>query len=100
MCVLREGVRYDRHVGLLARILGRAAGRDRGLLAEEEPESKTPRPPRPAPTPGTRPPKYPPPTPTTRPLGDPGTTAGTRGFRGQGGTPSTQRIHNPTHIGR
>ena len=92
---------YDRRVGLLARILGRGFGRDRGILAEgEDSEEKTHRPARPVPTPASRVPRRPPDTPTTRPLGDPGATAGTPSYGAPGGTPSTQRIHNPTHLGR
>jgi hypothetical protein len=88
-------------VGLLARILGLRGGRDRGVLAGDEgTEEKTPRPPRPVPTPASRVPRPPEPTPTTRPLGDPGATAGTPRYGGQGGTPSTERIHNPSHPGR
>ena len=87
-------------MGLLARILGRAV-RDRGVLADDAPEDEeTPRPPRPAPTAGTRLPKRPPPTPTTRPLSGPGSTAGTRSYGAPGGTPSTERIHNPPQHGR
>jgi hypothetical protein len=95
-------LRYDRHMGLLSRILGRGLWRDRGLLAKPpEPDEKPVAPlPQPPPTAGTRLPKRPEPTPTTRPLGGPRDTAGTPRYGPPAGTPSTERIHNPTHLGR
>lgn len=88
-------------MGLIARILGLRGERDRGILAGDVgAEEKTPRPPRPVPTPASRVPRRPEPTPTTRPLGGSAPTAGTPRYGGQGGTPSTQRISNPTHPGR
>ena len=52
------------------------------------------------PTPTMRPLEAPKPTPTTRPLGGDGRTAGTPSYGAPHGTPSTRRIHNPTHPGR
>jgi len=87
-------------MGILARLLGKI-DRQRGVLAEpQDPESETPRIPRPAPTPTGRPLKRPEPTPTTRPIANPQATAGTRTYGSPAGTPSTQRIHNPRRPGR
>jgi hypothetical protein len=52
------------------------------------------------PTPTMRPLEAPKPTPTTRPLDGERRTAGTRSYGSPHGTPSTQRIHNPTRPGR
>jgi len=52
------------------------------------------------PTPTMRPLEAPKPTPTTKPLTGDGRTAGTPSYGAPHGTPSTRRIHNPTHPGR
>jgi hypothetical protein len=52
------------------------------------------------PTPTMRPLEAPKPTPTTRPLAGEQRTAGTPSYGTPHGTPSTQRIHNPTRPGR
>ena len=83
-------------MGLLARLFGARFGRDRGILAEDDPSAvETPRLPRPVGTAGTHVPKRPPPTPTTGRLRGVGQTAGTPSYGTPHGTPSTQRIHNP-----
>ena len=53
-----------------------------------------------SPTPTIRTPPIPPATPTTLPLDGPQPTAGTRRYGAPGDTPSTQRLHNPTRVGR
>lgn len=52
----------------------------------------------PKPTPTNRVPDRPHETPTSRPRKIGGQTAGTRTYGAQGGTPSTERLHNPTHF--
>jgi hypothetical protein len=84
-------------MGILARLFGRRVERERGMLADEQPEAgETPHLPKPRATRGTQPLEMPHETPTTRRLANPGATAGTRTYGAPGGTPSTQRIHNPT----
>lgn len=85
-------------MGFLSRLMGRR----RGPLAENEPdeEQETPRLPKPPPTPTTRQPKMPDPTPSASMPEISGGTAGTPSYGSQGGTPSTERLHNPTRPGR
>lgn len=88
-------------MGLWARLTG--TFRLRGMLAEppedqevagDPPEViRTPRP-----TPTERVPPRPPETPSIRVPETPRHTAGTPTYGSQGGTPSTRRIHNPTHF--
>jgi hypothetical protein len=88
-------------MGLMSRLLGRGFGRRRGMLADDRDEdSETPPLVRPRPTPTIRPIKRPADTPTTRPPGGFGSTVGTPSYGTPHGTPSTQRIHNPTRPGR
>lgn len=87
-------------MGILVRLFGSRIGRDRGALADEDRASHDAVPPRPLPTPTTRPLRRPDATPTTRRLADPGGTKGTPIYRSPTGTPSTERIHNPRHPGR
>ncbi|HEX2015806.1 MAG TPA: hypothetical protein VGN69_03850 [Solirubrobacteraceae bacterium] len=84
-------------------IWSRLIRRQRGVLAEDQPDdddSKTVHLARPAPTRGSQVPAAFPPTAGTRVPGGPEATAGTPRYGTQGGTPSTQRIHNPTRPGR
>jgi len=74
-------------------------GRERGA-AEKPSQEAGPRLDAPKPTPTMRPLEAPKPTPTTRPLGGQERTAGTPSYGAPHGTPSTQRIHNPTRPGR
>ena len=88
-------------MALLARIKDRL-DRRRGALAVAPTEAdagESPIP-RPAPTAGTAKLVAPPPTAGTRRLDPVGETAGTQVHRIPHGTPSTQRIHNPTRPGR
>lgn len=85
-------------MGFLSRLMGRR----RGPLAEREPgedEQETPRLPQPPPTPTTRRPAMPDPTPGSQ-MPEIGGTTGTRSYRTPSGTPSTERLHNPTRPGR
>jgi hypothetical protein len=83
-------------MGILARLFRR-----RGPLAERpdhdagETGLEAPKP-----TPTMRPIEAPKPTPTTKPLSGSARTAGTPSYGSPHGTPSTQRIHNPTRPGR
>ncbi|MGH2957846.1 MAG: hypothetical protein ACRDL6_12745 [Solirubrobacterales bacterium] len=85
-------------MGLWSRLTGRL--RNRGVLADRVPEDadevEQVRLLRPEPTPTGRVPKRPPETPSSKPR-EIGGTAGTRRHGAQGGTPSTRRLHNPTH---
>jgi hypothetical protein len=88
-------------MGVLGRILQRRVDRRRGVLDEDpvDPGEQPPHLQRPEPTAGTPQLIAPEPTPSMR-VRDFGTTAGTQRWRGQGGTPSTERLHNPTRPGR
>lgn len=84
-------------MGILSRLLGRR----RGPLADDSGDvSETPSIPRPQPTPSMRRIETPRETPTTKPLDGARPTAGTRSYGTPHGTPSTERIHNPTRPGR
>jgi hypothetical protein len=72
--------------------------RRRGVDADLPDEGLDPTPLQPTPT--MRPIEAPKPTPTTRPLDGERRTAGTPSYGAPHGTPSTQRIHNPTRPGR
>jgi hypothetical protein len=86
-------------MGLWSRLTGKL--RLRGVLSDNAPEDadevQQVRLLKPKPTPTGRVPKRPEETPSAKPR-EIGGTAGTRSYGGQGGTPSTRRIHNPTHI--
>jgi hypothetical protein len=84
-------------MGILSRLIGRRRG---PLAADADDEADVQRIPAPAPTPSMKRLEAPPPTPTAKPIAGTSRTAGTRSFGAQGGTPSTQRIHNPTRHGR
>jgi hypothetical protein len=87
-------------MGVLARILGRRAGRLRGVTAEvgaAAPEEAAVEPP--PPTAGTPKLERPHDTPSMHVRGA-GRTAGTPAYRDPGGTPSTERLHNPGRPGR
>ena len=88
-------------MGVLGRMLQRRVDRRRGVLDEDpvDPGEQPPRPATPEPTPGEHRLTAPEPTPSMH-LPEIGTTAGTQGWRTPGGTPSTQRLHNPTRPGR
>ena len=86
-------------MGFLSRLMGRR----RGPLSEREPEDEeqeTPRLSQPPPTPTTRQPRKPDPTPSSQMPDVGGATAGTPSYRTPSGTPSTERLHNPTRPGR
>jgi hypothetical protein len=83
-------------MGLLSWLFGRGGGGPDDLVDADGGVELTPL----QPTPTMRPIEAPKPTPTTRPLGGEGRTAGTRSYGAPHGTPSTQRIHNPTRPGR
>jgi hypothetical protein len=88
-------------MGLWSRLIGR----QRGMLAEDSRDDdgeEVQRPQRPPPTPTGRRPQMPEPTAGTPHFDGPRPTAGTPSYRGHGarGTPSTRRIHNPSHPGR
>jgi hypothetical protein len=89
-------------MGLWSRLIRR----QRGVLAEGDPEvdggEKVMRPATPPPTPTGRRAPMPKPTAGTPHFDGPEPTAGTPSYRGLGGrgTPSTRRIHNPSHPGR
>ena len=87
-------------MGLWARVTGKF--RTRGVLSRDVPEdadaAEQMKLLRPKPTPTGRVPKRPEDTPSMRPRDAGGKTAGTPSYGSQGGTPSTQRISNPTHI--
>ena len=87
-------------MGLWSQMIGKL--RLRGVVADQAPdepdEVEQVRLLRPKPTPTGRVPERPQETPTAKPRDIGGGTAGTRRYGGQGGTPSTQRLHNPTHI--
>jgi hypothetical protein len=91
-------------MGVWERFTGRF--RLRGVLAERVSEDATPadqnaeqiRLSRPRPTPTTRVPKRPADTPSMRHRETGESTAGTRSYGTPKGTPSTERIHNPTHF--
>jgi hypothetical protein len=87
-------------MGVLARILGRRAGRLRGVTAETAVAAEDePRIAAPPPTAGTPRLERPHDTPSMR-VGGAGRTAGTPEHRFPGGTPSTERLHNPGRPGR
>ena len=83
-------------MGLLSRLFGRWRSDNADAPPGEGDTGLTPL----QPTPTMRPLEAPKPTPTTRPLGGEGRTAGTPSYGAPHGTPSTQRIHNPTRPGR
>ena len=85
-------------MGILSRLLGRR----RGPLAADPGEEDTgvERLARPEPTPSMRRLETPAPTPTAKPIAGSSRTAGTPSYGAPHGTPSTQRIHNPTRPGR
>jgi hypothetical protein len=82
-------------MGLLSWLFRRGAGEDDPSAVEGGIELSPLRP-----TPTMRPLEAPKPTPTTEPLTGDGRTAGTPSYGLPHGTPSTQRIHNPTRPGR
>jgi hypothetical protein len=84
-------------MGILARLLGRRRSPLDQRSADDagDVDLETPRP-----TPTMRPIEAPKATPTTQPLDGSPRTAGTRSYGAPHGTPSTQRIHNPTRPGR
>jgi hypothetical protein len=84
-------------MGVLTWLLGRR----RGVLAVEPAETAESEPaiPRPPDTAGTARLDAPEPTPSMRVPGAE-RTAGTPQYRFPGGTPSTERLHNPTRHGR
>ena len=88
-------------MGILGRLLRRRVDRRRGVLAADPVEAGPAEPliPRPPDTAGTAPLKRPEPTPSMRVPGAQ-RTAGTPDYRFPGGTPSTERLHNPTRHGR
>lgn len=87
-------------MGLWARLTGKL--RIRGVLARDVPEDADDaaqvRLLRPKPTPTGRVPERPEETPSMRRREAGGKTAGTPSYGVPGETPSTRRIHNPTHI--
>jgi hypothetical protein len=83
-------------MGLLSWLFRRGGERP-GDTADADPGVELPKV---KPTPTMRPLEAPKPTPTTRPLGGERRTAGTPSYGAPHGTPSTQRIHNPTRPGR
>lgn len=85
-------------MGLWSQLIGKL--RNRGVLAEPPNDQgvEQQRPKRPPPTPTTRVPERPEPTPSMRPPETDSRTAATPSYGTPKGTPSTRRIHNPTHI--
>lgn len=87
-------------MGLWARITGKF--RLRGMLSDNVPEDadegERVRLLRPEPTPTGRVPRRPEETPTSKPHEIGAGTAGTPSYGQPHGTPSTRRLHNPTHI--
>jgi hypothetical protein len=87
-------------MGVLDRLLGWRTDRRRGVLAAETAEvEEEPRIARPPDTAGTARLERPAETPSMRLPGF-GRTAGTPDYRQPSGTPSTERIHNPSRPGR
>ena len=89
-------------MGVLSWLFGRRLDRRRGVLAADPVDAAEPQQrviPKPPDTAGTARLERPQPTPSMR---IPGVerTAGTPEYRFPGGTPSTERLHNPTHHGR
>ena len=82
-------------MGVLARILERLRGRRAGQSTSSGNSA-----PEPLLTPSMQPIEAPKPTPSMRNVGGAGRTAGTPSYGAPHGTPSTQRIHNPTRPGR
>lgn len=87
-------------MGLLSRLLGPWFGRRLGVLDEDRDEADRQALKRPPLTPTIQPIARPRDTPTSKPLHGAGSTRGTPSYRTPQGTPSTQRIHNPTRPGR
>jgi hypothetical protein len=87
-------------MGLWSRLTGKF--RIRGVLSRDVPDdadaAEQMKLLRPKPTATGRVPERPQDTPSMKPRDAGGTTAGTRSYDPQGGTPSTRRLHNPTHI--
>jgi hypothetical protein len=86
-------------MGLWSRLTGKL--RNRGVLArlpDDADETEQVRRMRPQPTPTGRVPKRPEDTPSARLPEIEDGTAGTPSYGSPKGTPSTRRIHNPTHF--
>jgi hypothetical protein len=82
-------------MGLLTWLLGRRNARPDANVEPEDGMLSAVKP-----TPTMRPIETPKATPTTQPLSGERRTAGTPSYGAPHGTPSTQRIHNPTRPGR